>query len=60
MVVRYSPNGGNGQEKERLWNEFDRVVDRVKNGYRLCVLGDLNGWIEDMVRASITGSRIEP
>ena len=28
---------------------------RVGNGYRLCMVGDLNGWIGDRVRASITG-----
>ena len=34
---------------------MDRILDIVGNGYRLCILGDLNGWIEDKVRASITG-----
>ena len=32
------------------------TVDRVGNWYRLCVLGDLNGWIEARVRARITGA----
>ena len=31
-------------------------MGRVGNGYRLCMLGDLNGWSEDRVRASITGA----
>ena len=31
-------------------------MDRIGNGYRLCVLGDLKGWIEDRVRAGITGA----
>ena len=31
------------------------VLDRVRDGYRLSVMGDLNGWIGDRVRASITG-----
>ena len=35
---------------------MDRIMDRVGNSYRLCVLGDLNGWIGDRVRASITGA----
>ena len=35
---------------------MDRTLDRVGNGYRLCILGDLNGWIEDRKRAGITGA----
>ena len=35
---------------------MDRTVDRVGNGYRLCALGDLNGWIRDKVGASATGA----
>ena len=35
---------------------MDRILDRVGNGYRLCILGDLNGWIRDRTRASITGA----
>ena len=31
-------------------------MDRVWNGYRLCILGDLNRWIGDETRASITGA----
>ena len=37
-------------------NDMDRTLDSVGNGYRLCILGDLNGWIEDRKRASITGA----
>ena len=29
-------------------------MDRVGNRYRLCVLGDLNRWIRDRMRAGIT------
>ena len=36
--------------------EMDRIVDRVENGYRLCVLADLNGWSGDRVRVGITGT----
>ena len=50
------PNGGNGEERERFWNGLDRTVDRVGNGYRLCVLRDLKGWIGDRVRTGITFS----
>ena len=42
-------------KKERFWNDLGRNMDRVGNGYRLCVLVDLNGRIRDRVRASITG-----
>ena len=35
---------------------MDRTVNRVGNRYRLYVLGDLNGWIGDRVRADITGA----
>ena len=34
--------------------EIDRTLDSVGNGYRLCILGDLNGWIGDRTRAGIT------
>ena len=29
-------------------------MDSVGKGYRLCILGDLNGWIGDRTRAGIT------
>ena len=36
---------------------MDRILDGVGNGYRLCILGDLNKWIGDHgIRASITGT----
>ena len=31
-------------------------MDRVGNGYRLYILGDLKGWIEDRTRTGITGT----
>ena len=31
-------------------------MDRVGNGYKLCMLGDLNGWIRYRMRASIIGA----
>ena len=34
---------------------MDRTLDSVGNGYRLCILEDLNGWIGDSSRAGITG-----
>ena len=33
---------------------MDRTLDSVRNGYRLCILGDLNGCIGDRKRAGIT------
>ena len=56
VVVEYGPNEGDSEERESLWNYFDRIVDRVGNGYRLCILGDLNGWIGNTVRAGITSA----
>ena len=31
-------------------------MDNVGNGYRLCILGGLYGWIGDRTRAGITGA----
>ena len=31
-------------------------MDSIGNGYRLCFLGDLNGWIGDRTRADIAGA----
>ena len=36
--------------------EIDRTLDSVGNGYRLCILGDLNGWIVGRTRAGIIGA----
>ena len=43
------------EEKERFWNDLDMIVDRVGNGYRLCVLGDLNGCVGDRLKVGTTG-----
>ena len=51
-MLGHNPNEENGEERERFWNN----VERVGNGYRLCMLGDLNGWIGDRVRIDITGA----
>ena len=32
-----------------------RAVDKVGNGYRLSMLGDLNGWIGNRIMEGITG-----
>ena len=35
-MVCYGPNEGDGEEKERFWNEFNRIVDRVGIRYKWC------------------------
>ena len=55
MVEIYGPNEENDKEMERFWNDLERIVDRVRIGYRLVVLGDLNGWVGNRVRVGITG-----
>ena len=35
MVVEYGPIEGEGEEREMFWNDLDRFVDRIVNGYRL-------------------------
>ena len=52
VVVGYVPSEGDGKERDNM----DRILDRVGNGYRLCILADLNGWIGDRTRAGITGT----
>ena len=37
---------GVGEEMERFKNYLDKVLDRVGNGYTMCVLGGLIGWTE--------------
>ena len=48
VMVGYGPNEGT-EERERFWNDLDKTVDRVGNGYRLCMLGNLIRWIGDRV-----------
>ena len=55
VVVGYDPNEGDGEERDCLWNDMDRILDSVGNRYRLCILGYLNGQIGDRTIASITG-----
>ena len=35
---------------------MNRILDSIGNGYRLCILGDINAWIKDKKRAGITGA----
>ena len=43
VVVGYDPSEGDGEERDRFWKDMNRILDRVANGYRLYILGDLNG-----------------
>ena len=38
VVVVYGPNDGDSEERDKFWNDMDRILDRVWNGYRLCIL----------------------
>ena len=54
----YAPVRGDGEEREWSWNDLDRIVNRVDNGYRLHVLlyADdlvLFGESEDDLRAMV-------
>ena len=40
--MKYGPNEGDGEARDRFWNDMERTLDNVGNGYRLCILGDLN------------------
>ena len=48
VVVGYGSNEGIGEGRERFWSDMDRIRGRVGNGYRLCVLGDLNVGLEKL------------
>ena len=55
-MVWYGPNEVDGEEMDRFCSDIDRSLDRVKNEYRLFILGNLNGWIEDRTRDGVTGA----
>ena len=42
VVVVYGPPERDAEKMEGFWNDLDRVIDRVGNGYRLGALGYLN------------------
>ena len=54
LVVGYDPQCRGG--RKRFWDDMDRNLDNFRNGYTLCILGDLNGGIGDRTRAGITGA----
>ena len=35
VMVGYSTNEGDGEERDRFWNDMDRTLDSVGNGYRM-------------------------
>ena len=43
MGVGYGPNEGDSEEKNRFWNGMGRTLGSVGNGYRLYIVGDLEG-----------------
>ena len=38
VVVRYDLSKGDREEIDRFWNDMDKILDRVANGYRLRIL----------------------
>ena len=49
-MVDHGPTENDVEERERFWEDIDRVFDRNSNGYALFVLGDMNVWVGDMMR----------
>ena len=56
VVVGYGPNEGDCEERDRFSNDMDRSLDGIRNEYRLCILGDQNGWTGDRTSAGITSA----
>ena len=46
---------GTAPLKEKVKKE-DRTLGNVGSGYKLCIVGDLNGWIGNRTGAGITGA----
>jgi len=56
LVVAYGPvNDRSDEEKVRFWNDLGRAMNEIGNGYRVIVMGDLNGWVGDRVVKGIVG-----
>ena len=53
VLACYGPSEGYSEEKDRFRNDMDRTPGRVGNGYRMCILENLNGWKRDWTRAGI-------
>ena len=43
VVVGYGPSKGDSEERDRFWNNMYSILDRIGNGYRLCIPVALNG-----------------
>lgn len=57
IVVAYGPcNDRSVREKDKFWRDLEKVMNAVGNGYRLLVVGDLNGKVGECVRDGITGA----
>ena len=57
VMVGYGPNEGDVEERRHgFWNDMDMILDGVGKEYRLCILGNLNGWIGYEKRAGITSA----
>ena len=56
MVVGYGPTKGDREERDRFWNDMDKTLVCVGSEYRVCILGDLDGWIGNRTRAGITSA----
>ena len=39
VMICMAPLRGNIEERKKLWNDLDRVIDRIGNGHSLCMLG---------------------
>ena len=35
VVVWYGPNEGDGEERDRFWNDMDRTLDSIGNEYEI-------------------------
>ena len=43
-MAEYGANEDDVEERSIFWNDLDMIKDRIGNGYRLSILGDINGW----------------
>ena len=55
MCGGYGPNERDDEKRYRFWNDMERTLGNIWNGYRLCIPGDLSRWIGDRTRAGVTG-----
>ena len=47
---------GYDEDWEKFWNDLDRIVDKIGNGYGLCNLGDLSQLVGSRVKVDVTGA----